>query len=121
MASSKGLLAVVAVAGLLAACSAGPKQAASESKAAPGSAAVAVSAGDFGVPECDSFMKKYIACIDSKVPDAARGPFRQAMEQQKTALQQAASTPQGKAALAEACTRAEATAKQSMSAYSCQW
>ena len=80
-----------------------------------------VAAGDFGVPECDSYMKKYLACIDAKVPDAVRVPFKQAFDQQKAAWKQAASTEQGRAGLAMGCTQAEAAAKQSMSAYGCQW
>ncbi|HXY39035.1 MAG TPA: hypothetical protein VEQ10_05165 [Vicinamibacteria bacterium] len=80
-----------------------------------------VAAGDFGVPECDSYMRKYLACIDSKVPEMARAPLKQALDQQKAAWKQAAATPQGKAALASGCSQAEAASKQSMSAYGCQW
>jgi len=89
--------------------------------AAGGDTSLTVAAGDFGVPECDSYMKKYIACVDSKVPEMARGALKQALDQQKAAWKQAASTPQGKSALATGCTQAEAAAKQSMSAYGCQW
>ncbi len=89
--------------------------------AASGGLAATVASGDFGVPECDNFMKKYLTCIDSKVPEMARAPLKQALEQQKAAWKQAASTPQGKAALATGCTQAEASAKQSTAAYGCQW
>jgi len=118
---------------VVAACSGPQQQAAPQSTQAPAAAASApgaaasgglaamVASGDFGVPECDSYMKKYLACIDSKVPDMARAPLKQAFEQQKAAWKQAASTPQGRAALATACSQAETTAKQSMAAYGCQW
>jgi hypothetical protein len=90
--------------------------------AAPASTtSLAVAEGDFGVPECDQFMKKYLECIDGKVPEMARVPLKQALDQQKAAWKQAASTPQGKAALATGCLKAEATAKQSTAAYGCQW
>jgi hypothetical protein len=80
-----------------------------------------VKAGQFGVPECDSYMQKYLACIDSKVPEAARAQLRQTLEQSKAAWEQAASTAEGRAALASACTQAEAAAKQGMQAYGCAW
>ncbi len=125
----KSVLGFVCAAGLVVSCSSGPKQAAPESNLAATPAATAaktdsaltVSAGDFGVPECDSYMKKYLACIDSKVPEMARAPLKQALDQQKAAWKQAAATPQGKAALATGCTQAEAASKQSMAAYGCQW
>jgi hypothetical protein len=126
--SIKSVLCVACAVGLMAACSS-PKEAASKSGSAPAASAgtaastgtLDVAAGDFGVPECDSYMKKYLACVDSKVPDAVRGTLKQAFDQQKTAWKQAASTPQGKAALATGCAQAEAAAKQSMAAYGCQW
>ena len=127
--SLKTMLAVSCAAALAASCS-GPQQAAPQSDlsataapAAPaaGGGTMAVASGDFGVPECDSYMKKYLACVDSKVPDMARPALKQALDQQKAAWKQAASTPQGRAALATGCSQAEATAKQSMTAYGCQW
>jgi hypothetical protein len=110
------------------ACGGGDKKAAPPAATAAttpatsaGSTSLAVAEGDFGVPECDSYMKKYLACIDSKVPEVARAPLKQALDQSKVAWKQAAATPQGKAALAAGCTKAEASAKQAMSAYGCTW
>ncbi len=130
--SLKGVLVLSCVV-VAAACSGPQQQAAPPSTQAPAAAAstapaaasgglaAAVASGDFGVPECDNFMKKYLACIDGKVPEMARAPLKQALDQQKAAWKQAASTPQGKAALATGCTQAEASAKQSTAAYGCQW
>jgi hypothetical protein len=81
----------------------------------------AVSAGDFGVAECDTYMKKYIACVDGKVPEAARAMMRQQLDQQKAAWQQAASTPQGKAGLAMGCRQADQASGPAMKAYGCTW
>jgi len=81
----------------------------------------AVAAGDFGVPACDSYMKKYMACIDSKVPEQARAMMRQSVEQSRMQWKQAASTPQGRDGLTMACTQAEAAAKQATAAYGCTW
>ncbi len=116
----KSLLGVLCAGLFAVGCSGGPK---ADTNAAPagGGGGLTVAAGDFGVPECDAFMKKYLACIDSKVPEAVRGPLKQAFDQQKAAWKQAAATPQGKAALASGCTQAEASAKQSTAAYGCQW
>jgi hypothetical protein len=112
------VLACVTIA-FAAACGGGDKAAPGAKPA--GGTSLAVAEGDFGVPECDNYMKKYLACIDSKVPDMARPALKQALDQSKAAWKQAASTPQGKASLATACTQAEATAKQSMAAYGCAW
>jgi hypothetical protein len=83
--------------------------------------AATVAAGDFGVPACDSYMKKYMACIDSKVPEQGRAMMRQSLEQTKAQWKQAASTPQGRDGLTMACTQAEAAAKQATAAYGCTW
>ena len=80
-----------------------------------------VAAGDFGVAECDSYMKKYMACVDSKVPEAARAMMRQQLDQTKAAWTQAASTPQGKAGLAMGCQQADQASGPAMRAYGCTW
>jgi len=89
--------------------------------AQPAATAPAMAAGDFGVPACDQYMKKYMACVDSKVPEAGRAMMRQSLEQTKAAWKQAASTPQGRDGLSMACAQAETAAKQAMSAYGCAW
>jgi hypothetical protein len=85
------------------------------------SAAAPVAAGDFGVPACDQYMRKYLACVDTKVPESGRAAMRQSFEYARAAWKQAASTPEGRQHLAAACTQAEATAKQSMAPYGCAW
>jgi len=89
--------------------------------AAPATLA-AVSSGDFGVPECDAYLKKYMACMDSKkVPEAARAMMRQQLDQTKAAWTQAAATPQGKASLAMGCQQVDQASAAAMKAYGCQW
>ena len=80
-----------------------------------------MAAGDFGVPECDDYFRKYLACINDKVPEAARATVKQSVDQTREQWKRAAATPEGKAALASGCAQATAMAKQSMSAYGCQW
>jgi len=82
-------------------------------------AAPAPSGAAFGVAECDDYMAKYLACVDSKVPEAARAALRQSLEQTKVQWTQAASTPQGKAGLAMACKQMTETSKAAMAAYGC--
>jgi hypothetical protein len=129
---SRKMLPVLVAAALGAACSGAPKAQqqeaakpaapAAQASTAPAEGSVAnVAEGDFGVPECDQFMKKYLTCIDDKVPEAMRPALKQALDQQKAAWQKAASTPEGKAALKDGCEKAEAQAKQSMAAYQCAW
>ena len=95
------------------------KPAGTTQQAAPATTTAAVS--DFGVPECDDYINKYLACIDSKVPEAGRAMVRQQLEATKAQWKQAASTPQGKQGLAMGCKAASDAAKQAMAAYGCTW
>ena len=77
-------------------------------------------AGDkIGVEECDDYIAKYEACISAHVPEASRAAMKTAFEQSRAAWRQAASTPQGKASLAQACKTARDAAKQATAAYGC--
>jgi hypothetical protein len=120
-------LVTAAVAFTLGACSGGGESAkppaASPQAAAPAatSAAATTAGAEFGVPECDDYIKKYLACIDSKVPEAARAQVRQGLDQTKAAWKQASATPEAKAALATGCKQATETAKTAMAAYGCAW
>lgn len=88
-------------------------------KAEPPAAAAGGGVSGFGVKECDDYLNAVLACIDNKVPEAARAAMRQGIEQSKTGWQQAASTPQGKAGLATACQQARDAAKAAYAAYGC--
>jgi hypothetical protein len=118
-------LAVVLVAGLAAACGGAsenpaPAQSAAAPPATTAAAATTPAAGaEFGVAECDDYIRKYLACIDSKVPEAGRAIARQSLDQTKTQWKAAASTPEGKASLATGCRAATDAAKTSMAAYGC--
>lgn len=74
-----------------------------------------------GVAECDEYITKYEACINSKVPEAQRAMLKGSFEAQRKAFKDAAATPQGKAGLATGCKQAIETAKQSTAAWSCAW
>ena len=120
------LMSAIALSAVVAAGCSGDNASApppSTAAAAPvtAAAAPAVATGDFGVPACDAYMRKYTACVESKVPEQGRAMMRQSIEQTRTAWKQAASTPQGRDGLAMACVQAETAAKQAMAAYGCSW
>ncbi|HEX8071531.1 MAG TPA: hypothetical protein VF546_16375 [Pyrinomonadaceae bacterium] len=88
--------------------------------AATSPAATAAPAGDkIGVEECDDYLAKYEACLNSKVPEAGRAQLKSAFDQTRKSWQGLAATPQGKQGLATACKAARDAAKQSMAAYGC--
>lgn len=75
-----------------------------------------------GVAECDDYITKYSACINSKVTDeATKKQFNDSIKQMITTWKQAASTDAGKQALATSCKQALETAKTSMASYGCTW
>ena len=79
------------------------------------------SADKVGVPECDDFISKYEACVNGKVPEAARATVKTSLETWRKSWKELAGTAQGKASLAQACKAASDQAKASMSAYGCSW
>jgi hypothetical protein len=121
----KGAVLCLSLLTVLAAC--GKKEAAAPAaKAAPAPApakesapAATTAATTFGVPECDEYLEKYLACIDTHVPEAARAQVRVTLDQTRAAWQQAAATPEGKAGLATGCRQATEMARTAMSAYGC--
>ena len=79
------------------------------------------SADKIGVAECDNFIAKYEACVNSKVPEAARAMVRANLDTMRTTWKKAAETPQGKAGLAQGCKQALEQAKTTMGSYGCGW
>jgi hypothetical protein len=98
-----------------------PPSTAAVAPATTAPAAALAAASEFGVPECDNYMKSWLACVDSKVPESMRATYRTAIEQSKAQWKQAASTPQGKESLAMACNQSLAATKQALAAYNCTW
>jgi hypothetical protein len=74
-----------------------------------------------GVPECDNYVKKYMECVGSKVPESARAQYQAAFDAAQQAWRQAATTPEGKAGLAAGCKAAETAAEQAMKTYGCSF
>jgi len=111
--------AVVLMSGLAAASCGGGSEKPAQSAGAPAAGAATSAGSEFGVAECDEYVRKYLACVDSKVPEAARAMVRQNLEQTKAQWKAAASTADGKNALATGCKAATDAARTSMAAYGC--
>jgi hypothetical protein len=85
----------------------------------PAPAATASSGQKIGVPECDAYITAYEACVNDKVPAAARAQYNASLAQLRKSWQQLAANPQTRASLAQACKTAHDQAKQSMKTYGC--
>lgn len=83
--------------------------------------ALAQNATPIGVPECDQFLQRYDACLNSNVPEAQRAQVRASLDQMRAAWRQAAQSPQARAALEAQCTQIGQQMAQSMAAYSCRF
>jgi hypothetical protein len=74
-----------------------------------------------GVPECDSFLKKYETCVNTKLPEASRKQMIDAMAQNTASWKDLAKTDSGKKALAQGCTQADEQSKAGMTQFGCEW
>jgi len=81
--------------------------------------AAAPTADSIGVAECDDYLKRYEACVASKVPDSVKGTLKQSLDQTRAAWKSAAATDAGKQGLAMACKQAYDASKASMQQYGC--
>ena len=103
----------------LGACQQSAPPATTAAPAKPAAAAPLATADSVGIPECDDYLTKYQACVESKVPDAARGALKQSIDQTRAAWRTAAGNPGGKEGLAAACKQARDASKTAMAAYGC--
>ena len=76
---------------------------------------------NFGVSECDEYLKKYTECVSTKVPEQVRAAMVAAIDESKSQWKAAALTAEGRAGLAQSCTQAMQAAKASLQAYGCEW
>lgn len=122
------LLLCVAIGLLLVACGKTEVTVNNNSSASPATkttpastpATVASTAGEkIGVPECDSFIAAYDACVSSKVPETARAQYKTAIEQWRKSWHQLAANPNTRASLAQACKTSAEQARISMKSYNC--
>jgi len=72
-----------------------------------------------GIAACDDFLKKYEACVTSKVPAPQKATFQAQLEQMRKAWADAAKTPAAKANLESACKQSSDQMKAAMSGFGC--
>ena len=72
-----------------------------------------------GIEECDSFLTSYDNCVTTKVPEAARAQYRQALTTWRTEWKKLADNPQTRGTLANICKTQLNTARTQFKAYNC--
>ena len=81
--------------------------------------AATASADKIGIEECDAFLTAYDTCVNSKVPEAARAQYKQALTTWRTEWKKLADNPQTRGTLAGICKTQLNTAKTTFKAYNC--
>jgi len=94
------------------ACAAAPE--------APEAAAAPPNDGPVGVAECDQYLERMRACA-SKMPNEATKPVDEAMAKMTRAWRDAASTPEGRTALAAGCLQAINAAEEAYKSMGCSF
>ena len=83
--------------------------------------------GDFpktGVPDCDKFLKNYMACMDKMTPMMGENNVKQIRDSMRQAAQQwkdAAKYPQAKEALGDACKQMVPQMRDAFKSYGCDF
>jgi hypothetical protein len=75
---------------------------------------------DIGVPECDQYARKYLACLE-RAPEGSRAMMRQSFDQTRELWSLTAEKPDRRDSLAAACAQQEQASKAAMSRYDCEW
>lgn len=75
---------------------------------------------DIGVPECDEYARRYLACL-ARVPEGSRAMVRKSFEQTRELWSLTAEKPERRAGLAAACAEQEKASQAAMSRYGCEW
>ena len=76
----------------------------------------------YGVPECDNYVKKFTACIESKVTGPDKDKLLEGFEANRTKWRALATMQQGAVALGLACRAANQKAKEELSVeYGCEF
>ena len=78
-----------------------------------------LSAQTVGIAACDDFLKKYEACVTSKVPAAQQATFKGKLDQMRKAWSDAAQNSSAKATLEGSCKQSAEQMKTAMSGFGC--
>ena len=79
----------------------------------------ASAADKIGIAECDTFLTEYDNCVSTKVPEAARAQYKQALTTWRTEWKKLADNPQTRGTLASICKTQLETARTQLKAYNC--
>ena len=78
-----------------------------------------LSAQTTGIAACDDFLKKYEACVTSKIPAAQKTTFQAQLDQMRKAWSDAAKDSRAKATLENACKQSAEQMKAALSGFGC--
>jgi hypothetical protein len=80
-----------------------------------------LSAQTTGIGACDDFLKKYEACVTSKIPAAQKATFQAQLDQMRKAWSDAAKNATAKATLESTCRQSAEQMKAAMSGFGCSF
>jgi hypothetical protein len=80
-----------------------------------------LSAQTTGIAACDDFLKKYEACVTSKIPAAQKATFQAQLDQMRKAWSDAAKNATAKATLESTCKQSAEPMKAAMSGFGCSF
>ena len=80
-----------------------------------------LSAQTTGIAACDDFLKKYEACVTSKIPAAQKNTFQAQLDQMRKAWSDAAKNATAKATLESTCRQSAEQMKGAMSSFGCSF
>jgi hypothetical protein len=96
--------------------------AASPQPAAAAPETVAATVTSFGVPECDTYVTKYLACVEGKVPADQKDKLVEAFEANRAKWRAMSTTKEGAMALSVTCKAASEKAREALSVdYGCEF
>jgi len=77
--------------------------------------------GKIGIPECDEYVEKFEACVNTKVPESQRANFMSSFISMRQSWKAIANNPQTKSELAKGCKQSMEASKKTMSSFACTW
>lgn len=80
--------------------------------------------GKIGIAECDEYVEKFEACLNTKVPEGQRANFMSSFNSMRDAWKktvEGSSDPSTKAALAAGCKQSLEGSKKTMASFACTW
>ena len=76
-------------------------------------------AQEIGIPACDDFIAKYVACVSGKIPATAQTEFTNALAQWRADWKKLAADPNNNMILTGICNQMQEQSKASFTPYGC--